>query len=77
VLDAWLIPDPTARRLTVAGREDGSDRWLTAAEHAHAEADTARAEAEQAREAERLARAAEADALARVRALEAELAGKR
>jgi hypothetical protein len=91
VLDAWLIPDATARRLTVAGREDGSDRWLTAAEHAHAEADTARAEAdlaraeadlaraeaEHAREAERLARAAEADALARVRALEAELARKR
>lgn len=70
VLGAWLMPDRAARRLAIAGHADGSERWLTAAEQAQAEA-------EKAREAERLARSAEAQALSRIRELEAELARKR
>jgi len=48
VLDAWLVPDRVARRLTIAGAADGSERWLTAAEQAQAEAERAQTEAERA-----------------------------
>jgi hypothetical protein len=69
VLDAYLLPHKTERRLRIAGRADGAEPWLTSEERALEREQRASESARQASERER-------EALRRVAELEAELRRK-